>query len=321
MCKILSLIIPVYNVEAYIEECINSIILQLDNRIEVIIVNDGTPDNSMKIIEHCLEGLPKKLQDCFIILNQENQGQSCARNTALDIAKGEYIGFIDSDDFVDKNYVIKLFNIINGSQPDIISIKGKRFIDIANDQKSNFEMQLLDKVGLHELNFNLKTKIFNRHHWFIWSYIIKKSLIKDNAFIPKIYFEDAIFVSSLIIRAKNIYFYNEFLYYYRINCNGSLLSISSANIQKNMDSYNFVINYFYNKIKSNSLYSVSYIISLQSYLSYLRDKRNISYIIMEYYKFKDFDKCVDKKTIINKGNLLFYKLGVIFIIFLYATRK
>lgn len=321
MCKILSLIIPVYNVEAYIEKCINSIILQLDNRIEVIIVNDGTPDNSMKIIEHCLEGLPKKLQDCFIILNQENQGQSCARNTALDIAKGEYIGFIDSDDFVDKNYIIKLFNIINGFQPDIISIKGKSFIDIANDQKSNSEMQLLDKVGLHELNFNLKTKIFNRHHWFIWSYIIKKSLIKDNVFIPKIYFEDAIFVSSLIIRAKNIYFSNEFLYYYRINCNGSLLSFSSANIQKNIDSYNFVINYFYNKIKSNSLYSVSYIISLQSYLSYLRDKRNISYIIMEYYKFKDFDKCVDKKTIINKGNLLFYKLGVIFIIFLYATRK
>ena len=65
MSKILSIIIPVYNVEAYIEDCINSIIPQLDNRIEVIIVNDGTPDNSIKIIENHLKYLPKSVSNCF----------------------------------------------------------------------------------------------------------------------------------------------------------------------------------------------------------------------------------------------------------------
>ena len=111
MSKLLSIIIPVYNDEAYIEDCINSITAHLDSRIEVIIVNDGTPDNSMQIIADCLENLPKNLQECFTILNQENQGQSVARNNALNICTGEYIAFLDSDDLISKNYFSSIFKV------------------------------------------------------------------------------------------------------------------------------------------------------------------------------------------------------------------
>lgn len=321
MSKILSLIIPVYNVETYVEECINSLIIQLDNRVEIIIVNDGTPDESMKIIEHCIEDLPQNLQDCFIILNQKNQGQSAARNKALNIACGEYVGFIDSDDILDGNYIKELFRIINGYEPDIISIRAAGFKKLINDQSAISEMKLLDKVGLYDLTDELKIEIFNRHHWYIWSYIVKRSIIRNNRFISGIYFEDAVFLSSLVLRLDNIYFSDKKIYNYRYNMNGSLLSASSKNVQKNIDSYKFIINYFYNEIRNNNFYSISYVISLQTYLAYLKDKKGIFAMIKAYYEFFDYHKYVNKKLLLNRGNLLFYKFGVFFLIFLSIFRK
>ncbi len=320
MSKILSLIIPVYNVETYVEECINSLIIQLDNRVEIIIVNDGTPDESMKIIEHCIEDLPQNLQDCFIILNQKNQGQSAARNRALNIACGEYVGFIDSDDILDGNYIKELFRIINGYEPDIISIRAAGFKKLINDQGAISEMKLLDKVGLYDLTDELKIEIFNRHYWYIWSYIVKRSIIRNNRFISGIYFEDAVFLSSLVLRLDNIYFSDKKIYNYRYNMNGSLLSASSKNVQKNIDSYKFIINYFYNEIRNNSFYSISYVISLQTYLAYLKDKKGIFAMIKAYYEFFDYHKYVNKKLLLNRGNFLFYKFGVFFLIFLSIFR-
>lgn len=321
MSKILSLIIPVYNVETYVEECINSLIIQLDNRVEIIIVNDGTPDESMKIIEHCIEDLPQNLQDCFIILNQKNQGQSAARNKALNIACGEYVGFIDSDDILDGNYIKELFRIINGYEPDIISIRAAGFKKLINDQSAISEMKLLDKVGLYDLTDELKIEIFNRHHWYIWSYIVKRSIIRNNRFISGIYFEDAVFLSSLVLRLDNIYFSDKKIYNYRYNMNGSLLSASSKNVQKNIDSYKFIINYFYNEIRNNNFYSISYVISLRTYLAYLKDKKGIFAMIKAYYEFSDYHKYVNKKLLLNRGNFLFYKFGVSFLIFLSIFRK
>lgn len=321
MSKILSLIIPVYNVETYVEECINSLIIQLDNRVEIIIVNDGTPDKSMKIIEHCIEALPQNLQDCFIILNQKNQGQSAARNKALNIACGEYVGFIDSDDILDGNYIKELFMIINSYEPDIISIRAARFKKLINDQDVISEMKLLDKVGLYDLTDELKIEIFNRHYWFIWSYIVKRSIIKNNRFISGIYFEDAVFLSSLVLTFDNIYFSDKKIYNYRYNMNGSLLSASSKNVQKNIDSYKFIINYFYNEIRNNNFYSISYVISLQTYLAYLKDKKGIFAMIKAYYEFLDYHNYVNKKLLLNRGNFLFYKFGVFFLIFISIFRR
>lgn len=321
MSKILSLIIPVYNVETYVEECINSLIIQLDNRVEIIIVNDGTPDESMKIIEHCIEDLPQNLQDCFIILNQKNQGQSAARNKALNIACGEYVGFIDSDDILDGNYIKELFRIINGYEPDIISIRAAGFKKLINDQGAISEMKLLDKVGLYDLTDELKIEIFNRHHWYIWLFIVKRSIIRNNRFISGIYFEDAVFLSSLVLRLNNIYFSDKKIYNYRYNMNGSLRSASSKNVQKNIDSYKFIINYFYNEIRNNNFYSISYVISLRTYLAYLKDKKGIFAMIKAYYEFSDYHKYVNKKLLLNRGNFLFYKFGVFFLIFLSIFRK
>ena len=91
----ISIIIPVYNVENYLAECLNSVVNQTYRNIEIIIVNDGSTDNSFSIIQQY------QLQDERIkIINQENQGLSAARNAGMKVASGEYLWFVDSDDYV-----------------------------------------------------------------------------------------------------------------------------------------------------------------------------------------------------------------------------
>lgn len=108
----ISIIIPVYNVEEYIEQCLESVINQTLKEIEIIIVNDGTQDNSMKKIERFLSD--KRI----VVIDKENGGVSSARNVGLEIAKGEYIAFVDSDDFIDKIMLEKIYK--NTEERDII---------------------------------------------------------------------------------------------------------------------------------------------------------------------------------------------------------
>ena len=99
-----SIIIPVYNTEIYLEKCLESIIRQSLKEIEIIITNDGSSDNSLQIIR-AFEEFDKRIK----VINQEKQGQAAARNRGIEIAKGEYIGFVDSDDWIDFDYYEKLY--------------------------------------------------------------------------------------------------------------------------------------------------------------------------------------------------------------------
>ena len=142
-----SIIVPVYNVENYLDACLKSILAQSFTDYEVIIIDDGSTDNSKKILDELIFNLPKNKAKQFKVFSQKNQGQSAARNKALNIACGEYVGFIDSDDILDGNYIRELLRIINGYEPDIISIRAAKFKKIIDDQDVISEMKLLDKVG------------------------------------------------------------------------------------------------------------------------------------------------------------------------------
>ena len=158
----ISVVVPVYNVSDYLHFAMDSLIKQTYQNFEVILVNDGSTDNSKKILDELIFNLPKNKAKQFKVFSQKNQGQSAARNKALNIACGEYVGFIDSDDILDGNYIKELFRIINGYEPDIISIRAARFKKLINDQSAISEMKLLDKVGLYDLTDELKIEIFNR---------------------------------------------------------------------------------------------------------------------------------------------------------------
>jgi glycosyltransferase involved in cell wall biosynthesis len=114
MKPLISIVVPVYNVEKYIHECLESILNQSYKNIEVIIVNDGTLDNSIAKIEDLLKDKRTRL------ISQVNQGLSAARNTGIKAALGEYISFIDSDDKVKSSFIETLYDKANETNADIV---------------------------------------------------------------------------------------------------------------------------------------------------------------------------------------------------------
>lgn len=111
----LSIIIPVYNAQKYLNKCIDSVLNQTENDIEIILVNDGSKDNSGAICDEYA-----KKDDRIIIIHQKNQGVSAARNNALAIAKGDFIGFVDSDDYINSEMFEKLLNTAKKDNSDIV---------------------------------------------------------------------------------------------------------------------------------------------------------------------------------------------------------
>ena len=113
-CIKISFIVPIYNVEKYIYQCVRSIMDQSYHNIEIILVNDGSPDKSGKIIDRLA-----KTDERIKVVHQKNAGVSAARNAGLAAAVGEYVLFIDGDDYVEKEYAQYFFNLINNSNADM----------------------------------------------------------------------------------------------------------------------------------------------------------------------------------------------------------
>ena len=111
---VISVIVPVYNVEKYLTNCVNSIIKQTYEELEIILINDGSSDNSGIICDDF-----SKKDNRIKVIHKENGGLSDARNVGIDIATGELITFIDSDDYISKNMLEKLYNALIGTMSDI----------------------------------------------------------------------------------------------------------------------------------------------------------------------------------------------------------
>ena len=130
---VISIIIPVYGVEKYIAKCIESIKAQTFTNFEAILINDGTNDNSVAVAEQAIAGDKR-----FIVLHKENGGQGSARNLGLDNARGEYIAFIDSDDWVEPNYLKAMYEKITSEDADVCTCD-VLYVDINNKVEKKFQ--------------------------------------------------------------------------------------------------------------------------------------------------------------------------------------
>ena len=160
----ISVIVPVYNVERYLEECLNSIQQQSYTDTEVILVNDGSTDHSKTICERYCEEDSR-----FYLLNQTNQGQSVARNVGVAASKGEFIAFVDSDDIIQKNYLEKLMQYMT-EEVDIVesnfTVSKKDFlVENSKETRILFEGNSNEAVKIfpnHVLSVNPVTKLYRR---------------------------------------------------------------------------------------------------------------------------------------------------------------
>jgi len=213
-----SIIVPVYNAEKYLKRCLDSLVTQTLADIEIICINDGSVDLSRKFLnEYTLT------YDRIIILNQNQSGQSAARNNGMKIAKGEYIGFVDADDYVDKDFFEKLYNSAVKNNADI-AVAG-----IVRLHKFHKKYYLkFDKVNTTS-NKNCKFTLCDVPEYsYVWNKIYKKNLFLEN----NLKFEEGIFYEDVILTPQLLYYSNilttvpETYYYYWRN-SGSTVTMKT----------------------------------------------------------------------------------------------
>lgn len=263
MYPIISIIIPVYNRENYVSRLLKSLIPQLSNEMEVIIVDDGSTDKTLQVCENFAREVP-----CIRVIQKQNGGVSSARNLGLDKAKGLYISFVDSDDELEIDAYKKLINIVKSYQPDIVDF-GARYISmdgicdgtVSNTIEKNC---LLSKEYILEQiippTINLVVDNGKRMSPFLWTKLFKTDIIKNNNNIrfdeSRKTWEDLPFIVSCLKYANSLYSISEYLYRY-IGTPNSLstkyttdylkIIIENFNLYKSLfgEEYNFETQYVY----------------------------------------------------------------------------
>ena len=166
--KLVSIIVTIYNVEKYVKKCITSLINQTYDNLEIIVINDGTKDNSIEIVRQIKD---KRI----VIIEQKNGGVSSARNAGLDLAKGKYVTFIDGDDFLEPDFVEYMINLIQKNNCDFAFSKNC-FKYEKDEQISNDNVIVLNSVDTTALILSLKLEVG------CWNKLYKKDIIEKIRF-------------------------------------------------------------------------------------------------------------------------------------------
>ena len=231
---IISVIVPVYNVEKYVGRCIESILVQTFTDFELILVDDGATDNSGKICDQYAEK-----DDRIRVIHKENGGVSAARNSGIDYSSGEYIMFVDSDDYIDKPM---LEDMIRYSGSDMI-ISGLKYIDINGNEMSNrieiaFEnITISDFFNKYYIDLDSKCILSGPYNRFYKKCIIDKYNIRFN--VNMSIFEDGLFVTEFLCRCDRISNISKSYYNYVQYNNGNLMTKYNDNaIEASLIFYN-----------------------------------------------------------------------------------
>ena len=211
---LVSILIPIYNTEEFLPKCLDSIVNQIYSNLQVVIIDDGSKDRSLSIAQKYANQNP-----CIEVYHQENQGVASTRNNLLDKAKGDYVLFVDSDDWCELDMVDFLINKAIANNADIVTCSV-----VKNDEPFVSDI-FLEEIWDQEkavLEF-LRHKIFNGS---LWNKLIKTSLLHNLKFYCGIFYgEDALFLWEVLQNVNNIVVTNKVLYHYRMN-NNSLSHLS-----------------------------------------------------------------------------------------------
>ena len=253
-CK-LSIIVPVYGVEKYIDKCLNSLVKQSLKEIEIIVVNDGTKDNSQKIIDKYV----KKYPDIIKSYIKENGGQGSARNYGLEKANGEYIGYVDSDDFVEKDMYKKLYNKAKENNYDIV-VCGNY------NESEDYQNKNIDAF-INNYNTDLENIFFGKMA--VWNKIYKRDILIKNKleFKEKVWYEDLAFTLKAIMNSNTFAFIDEPLYDYLIR-EGS--TMNNSNVQRNLeilDAFNDILSYIQHNKKEEYFSKIEFLAIDHIYIS------------------------------------------------------
>ena len=241
-----SVIVPIYNVQDYLPKCLNSLINQTLKDIEIICINDGSTDDSLIILQNFA------FQDKRIkVIDQENKGVSAARNAGLDIAKGEFVGFVDGDDWVDLNFYECLYNTAKLSNSDIVKgnlcIMYKNNNSLLTGRNEEIYKTIKDERSLCvKFYYEFSTAIYNNQ-------LLKNSNIHFN---DSTFAEDIDFLCAVTCKAKKYEQRDDVFYYYLQNNKSTTKNLNKKHLNDLLKmSYNMYGNILAANVNNETLYS------------------------------------------------------------------
>lgn len=269
---LLSVIIPVYNVQDYIRECFDSIIKQNTDCMEIICIDDGSTDNSGKI---CDEYAEKNAN--FIVFHQENKGVAAARNNGLKLAHGDYIAWIDPDDYISE----KWFDTISEKLINSIDIVFFDYTLVKNEKRAEKKFAACSRYVTKEL-FLEELVLDQVLQSQLWQKVFKRELFRDVIFPENVIcMEDYAVLHKIVLKAKNIYYISENLYFYRIR--GESL-VNNIDVIKSINCY----------LIAKERYE--YLLNLGLYISDLGYLMQALGVCIQFYKTEDNKRahCIDE---------------------------
>ena len=287
-----TVIIPIYNMEKYLDECILSVVNQHRKDIELILINDGSTDDSLNICKKY-----KKEYDYIRIIDKSNSGITDTIARGIKESKGEYTCFIDADDFISNDF----FNIIDNNideKIDIIMFNHIRYYRKSEIlvKQNMLDYGIVDTHNLNKIKYNYFSN-YNRYTLYRWDKVIKTSILKENITTMDVYptyLEDHIISLLNLIKANTILYIDDYLYYYRVRKN----SVSHTINERIFEDWNIV----YSKVKqicSENNYSKEATSSMNRYFLYQycryslkskKEHRNIKISIDDIRKTKGKEK-------------------------------
>lgn len=251
----LSIVALVYNLEKYLPRCLDALVNQTLQEIEILCVDDGSTDSAPQIIEEYAKKYPDKIKT----FHKENGGEFTTRNYGLERAKGEYVTFVDTDDYVEPNWAEKLYNAAEQNDADI-AVCGFERIDLKTGKVVGKDMT---KYG------NITKQVTPKDDFVLfinpapWNKVYKREVIKDFRFLPFRGFNDTLFLISTYTKVKKISFVPDVLYHYFLRYDSQIHTVNMQDVN-NLKKYLLEVKELY--IKENKLEKMQYILDMMAFI-------------------------------------------------------
>lgn len=207
--QLISIIVPIYNVESYLIRCIDSLINQTYTNIEIILVDDGSPDKCPAICDSYVQ-----IDNRIRVIHKANGGLSDARNAGIGVATGDLIAFVDSDDWVSPTYIDTMLKVMNDSDADIVECGFVRTTGETDENANNNRSSRKTYTSSEALQLLIKDCEL---HQIVWNKLYTRSVIADTLFEVGKYNEDEFWTYQIMARARRIVKIDDILYYYYQN--------------------------------------------------------------------------------------------------------
>lgn len=286
--NLITIVLPIFNVEEYLEECLNSLENQTNTNFSVIAVNDGSTDDSLEI----LINFKKKSNIDIKLINQENKGLSDARNAAIEYIETKYTYFMDSDDFLDKNCINDVIKVIEKSEVDLVKFDAEPFTDQLDIKINKYEYNSKKYLEANTV-LNKEKFLTSQMNFFnapVWLYIFKTEILNKNniSFKSKLIHEDELFTPILFSSCETFY-YLPIMYFKRRYRKNSIMTTKRNGNKKNKSTND-------EKILSG----------LYEYKKELSDEKTIEQAFLEN-RINSFYYIMNRKSIYYLKNSLYYK--------------